>query len=170
MGILLAVALVCVLPLTLAAQSGQSGWQPGPRSLGLEPSQANQSVRLTSTQDLAVIGVKPTAELSFAINQGLHINSHTPHSKFLIPTSLTLHAPAGVQIAAIDYPTGKDYHFQFDPKEPVSVYTGSFAILLHLAAKPGRYRLEGGLRYQACDNRACNPPRTLPLTLNVTAK
>lgn len=174
--ILLAAALACALPLTIAPMAAQSAaWQPGPQSLGpqslgLGPSQANQSVQLTSGHDLAVAGARPTAELTFAINQGLHINSHTPHSKFLIPTRLTLHAPTGVQIAAIDYPSGKDYRFQFDPKNPVSVYTGNFSVLVHLAARPGRYRLEGGLRYQACDARACNPPKTLPLTLSVTAK
>jgi hypothetical protein len=36
------------------------------------------------------------------------------------------------------------------------------------APKPGEGTLNGVLRYQACDNAACFPPRTLPVRVAVT--
>lgn len=130
---------------------------------------------MVSSPELSVQAEAPqrdrqNLELRFTIQDGLHINSHTPHSRYLIPTTLTLDAPAGVRIARIDYPQGVDYHFHFSPKEALSVYTGTFSVLVQVHAKTGRHTVHGRLHYQACDDRTCNPPKTLPLTLDVTAK
>lgn len=163
-----AVLLVggCALPLL-----AQSAWQPSHQGLGFAQSQGKQSVQLVSSAELKIPTGKPQSQqLSFLIATGLHINSHTPKSHFLIPTTLTLDAPAGVQVAGIEYPAGVDYHFEFAPKDPLSVYTGQFGVLVYVHAKPGHYTLHGQLHYQACDNRACNPPKTLPLTLDVVAE
>ncbi len=35
-------------------------------------------------------------------------------------------------------------------------------------APQGPVRMRGELRYQACNDRACFPPKTLPVTLDVT--
>lgn len=159
------VAAACSVSLL-----AQSAWQPSHQGIGFAQAPAKQSVQLVSSTELKVPAHKPAQQqLSFLINTGLHINSHTPRSQFLVPTTLTLDAPAGVHIAGMDFPPGVDYHFAFAPKDALSVYTGQFAVLVALHAKPGRYTLHGQLHYQACDNRACNPPKTLPLTLDVVA-
>ncbi len=157
---------ICALPLL-----AQSGWQPEHRGIGFTSAQGKQSVELVSPADLEISRARPQGQqLRFAIDTGLHINSHVPNSSFLIPTRLTLDAPANVQIASIEYPPGVDYHFAFAPQDALSVYTGEFAVKVQLHAKPGHYVLHGQLKYQACDNRACNPPKTLPITLNLTAR
>ncbi|MHB8301600.1 MAG: protein-disulfide reductase DsbD domain-containing protein [Acidobacteriaceae bacterium] len=149
----------------------QSAWQPAHHGIGFGQPQPKQSVQLASSSELTTDVTRPAAQrLEFSIDPGMHINSHTPKSHFLIPTTLTLDAPVGVEVAKVDYPQGVDYHFDFAPKDALSVYTGQFAVMVHLHAKPGHYTIHGQLRYQACDSRACNPPRTLPLTLDVTAK
>ena len=129
---------------------------------------------MVSSPQLTVKATSPAAapkvvEVRFTIQQGLHINSHMPHSEFLIPTTLTLEKTPGVEIAKIDYPQGVDYHFQFSPKDALSVYTGEFAVGVRLHARPGHYAVHGQLHYQACDNKVCNPPQTLPVQLDVTA-
>jgi hypothetical protein len=154
---------------------GQSGWQPGPRGIGFGAPRSKQWVQMVSSPQVTVKATLPAAalkdvELRFTIQQGLHINSHTPHSEFLIPTTLTLEKTPGVEIAKIDYPQGVDYHFQFSPKDALSVYTGEFDLGVRLHARPGHYAVRGQLHYQACDNKACNPPQSLPVQLDVTAR
>jgi hypothetical protein len=162
----LAVGIACS-----ALAIAQTTWQPGPRGIGFGQPKSNQWVQMISSPDLAVNSAKRQGvALQFSIDNGLHINSHTPHSQFLIPTALTLDKTPGVEIAQVEYPQGIDYHFQFSPKDALSVYTGQFGVLVRLHAHPGHYVLHGQLRYQACDNRACNPPQTLPLKLDLTAK
>jgi hypothetical protein len=76
----------------------------------------------------------------------------------------------GVEVAQFDYPQGVDYHFQFSPKDALSVYTGEFAVVVRLHARAGHYAVHGQLHYQACDNKACNPPQTLPVQMDITAQ
>lgn len=130
---------------------------------------------MISSPQVAVKATPPVAapkdvELRFTVQQGLHINSHSPHSEFLIPTTLTLEKTPGVEIAQVYYPPGVDYHFEFSPKDALSVYTGEFAVVVRLHARAGHYAMRGQLHYQACDNKACNPPQTLPVQLDVTAR
>ncbi len=162
---------LCWLPTAMA----QSAWQPGHAGIGFAQPHAKQWVQLVSSPELTVKASKQarnqqTVELRFVIQTGLHINSHTPHSQFLIPTTLTLDQPTGLKIAKVEYPQGVDYRFRFSPKDAVSVYTGEFGVLVQVRASPGQHTLHGELHYQACDDRTCNPPRTLPLTLNLAAR
>ena len=171
-------AIVLVLAagvLCAGASVGQSGWQPRPRGIGFGEPKSKQWVQMVSPQQVAIKATSPATaprnlELRFSIEQGLHINSHTPHSEFLIPTTLTLEKTPGVEIAQLDYPPGVDYHFQFSPKDALSVYTGDFDVIVRLHARAGHYVMHGQLHYQACDNKACNPPRTLPVQLDVIAR
>lgn len=170
----LGLAFACAA-VAIPSVMAQSTWQPGHAGIGFAPPQGKQWVQMVSSPDLAVkvgkrVRSQQSVELRFVIQSGLHINSHTPRSRFLIPTTLTLNQPAGVEIANIKYPSGVDYHFHFSPKDALSVYTGEFGVLVHIHARPGNYALHGQLHYQACDDRTCNPPKTLPITLNVTAE
>lgn len=164
--IVLGLALASAIPAT-----AQTAWQPGHAGIGFGQQQDKQWVRMVSSPVFDVkAGGKEDVELRFAIQSGLHINSHTPHSRWLIPTVLTLDHPAGVEIAKAEYPQGVDYHFDFSPKDAVSVYTGEFSVRVLIHARPGHYALHGHLHYQACDDRTCNPPKTLPVTLNLAAR
>lgn len=167
---MLAAGMACA-----TAMMAQSDWQPSPRGIGFGQPKSRQWVQMVSSPQIAVKAAAPAndpkdVELRFTIQDGLHINSHTPHSHFLIPTTLTLDPTTGVRIAQVEYPKGVDYHFQFSPKDALSVYTGDFALLVGVHARAGHYTLLGQLHYQACDDRTCNPPQTLPLRLDVTAK
>lgn len=169
MVLTLAAGIACA-----GASLGQLAWQPAPRGIGFGAPKSKQWVQMVSSPQLAVKATSPASaakqiELRFTIQEGLHINSHTPHSEFLIPTTLTLEKTPGVEVAQVDYPQGVDYHFQFSPKDALSVYTGEFAVVVRLHAHAGHYAMRGQLHYQACDNKACNPPQTLPVQLDVTA-
>jgi hypothetical protein len=109
-------------------------------------------------------------DLHFRVADGLHINSHAPTDKTLIPTRLAVVEVQGLNVTAVDFPPGTQYAPQFAPREKLSVYTGEFILHAHLTAQPGEHLLEGGLRYQACDANACLPPRTIPVSITVVAQ
>jgi len=109
-------------------------------------------------------------DLHFRVADGLHINSHAPTDKSLIPTRLAVVEVQGLNVTAVDFPAGTQYAPQFAPREKLSVYAGEFVLHAHLTAQPGEHLLEGGLRYQACDANSCLPPRTIPVSITVVAQ
>jgi hypothetical protein len=109
-------------------------------------------------------------DLHFRVADGLHINSHAPTDKSLIPTRLAVAEVQGLNVTAVDFPAGTQYAPQFAPREKLSVYTGEFVLHAHLTAQPGEHLLEGGLRYQACDANSCLPPHTIPVSVTVVAQ
>ncbi len=116
-------------------------------------------------------GSKGAAELRFRIGGGFHVNSNTPTEDYLIPTALLLDAPTDIIIGRITYPPGELRSLPFAPSEKLSVYSGEFTLSVELRALssvlPGRYAVHGALKYQACDNAACYPPKRLPVSFDV---
>ena len=81
-------------------------------------------------------------DLHFRVADGLHINSHAPTDKTLIPTRLAVVEVQGLNVTAVDFPAGTQYAPQFAPREKLSVYTGEFVLHAHLTAQPGEHLLE----------------------------
>lgn len=109
--------------------------------------------------------------LYFRVARGYHINSNTPKSEFLIPTALKMDPPTDIVLGKISYPQGQDLSFPFSPDEKLSVYSGDFTVNISIhplhSVVPGKYVMHGLLRYQACDNAQCFPPKNLPVTVNL---
>lgn len=116
-------------------------------------------------------GQAGTVDLQFRVGSGFHINSNTPKSDFLIPTTLKLDTPTDIVVGRITYPAGTDASFPFAPDEKLSVYSGDFEVSVKVrplaSVIPGKYAFHGTLRYQACDNAACYPPKTTPVNFEV---
>jgi hypothetical protein len=108
--------------------------------------------------------------LHFRIKQDLHINSHKPHDQYLIPTEFSIPESSGVRLAAAVYPDGSDFTLPADPSEKLSVYTGEFTIQTKMVAAAGDHLVEAKLRYQACDQNACMPPKTITVPIDVIGK
>jgi hypothetical protein len=134
---------------------------------GAAPSVVMAPVPLTTTPRAA----QTTVDLNFRVNSGFHINSNAPKSEFLIPTSLKFDLPTDIILGKIGYPAGEELSFPFSPDEKLSVYSGDFTIGLAVhplaSVVPGKYIMHGVLRYQACDNAACYPPKNLPVSFEV---
>lgn len=141
--------------------------------MGIDPpGQPKTHVQLVdSPMILAEAGKATTFEFKFRVSNGLHINSNAPRSSYLIPTKLELAVPPELGTVKINYPEGKDFVFAFAPGEKLNVYSGEFSITTALAlaktAKPGNETIKGELTYQACNDRACFPPKKLPVRFNV---
>ena len=151
-------APVCLLALFSGAAFAQSGRAP---SVTIAPIPLVTATRTEQTM----------VNLNFRVAHGFHINSNTPKSEFLIPTNLKMDLPTDIVLGKIAYPPGEDVSFPFAPDEALNVYTGDFTIAVAVhplhSVVPGKYVMHGVLRYQACDNAQCFPPKTLPVSFDV---
>lgn len=116
-------------------------------------------------------GHSAPVQFTFHVQDPYHINSSQPLTEELIPTQLHFSLPPEVAFGKLQYPAGKLMSFPFDPSTKLSVYSGDFVIkgvvLAPGQASSGTYTIHGELKYQACDNNACYPPKKLPFTFNV---
>jgi hypothetical protein len=161
------LALIAALCLSATAAFAQdfSG------SSSAESKAAKGMVSYLFPEQVSIPAQKSTeVDLHFRVADGLHINSHTPREKSLIATSLAVAGTSALKVTSVEFPTGVDYAFAFEPSEKLSVYTGDFTLKAHLTAPAGSYLLQGLLRYQACDSRSCYPPKTIPVAVDVIAK
>jgi hypothetical protein len=118
-----------------------------------------------------VQGRSASVPISFRVAPGYHINSNRPKSEFLIPTVLKIDATTDIAITKTTYPEGKDMSFAFSADEKLNVYTGDFQVDVRVRplhdVPSGKYAVRGKLKYQACDNAACYPPKQLPVLFDV---
>jgi Disulphide bond corrector protein DsbC len=129
-----------------------------------------QYVSYEAEEQAVKAGKRIVVEMRFRVMDGFHVNSHTPKSELLIPTVVKLDPADGVRAEPAQYPAGMEYSFSFEPGEKLDVYTGEFTVKVPVTAAAGSHTVNGTLHYQACDNAACYPPKTLPVQLVVTAK
>lgn len=129
---------------------------------------AAQTPQILSIQDPQKVIVPRNGEvrvvLKANLRPGYHANSDRPTESYLIPLRLTWDAGAPLQVIEILYPEPKLEKFEFTDK-PISVLDGDFEIVTRFrrapGAMPGPAFLAGKLRYQACNDRMCFPPRTV---------
>lgn len=162
-------AMILAVALAPGAALGQAG-----RSLidGVERNAPKaESVRFLYPEQLTIpAGKSSTVELRFLVAPGVHINSHTPGGKFLIPTILSIPAGEGVRLEEAVYPPGAEFRPPLDPKTRLSVYAGEFTIRARLVAAAGDHLVEARLHFQACESNTCTPPRTIPVAMDVIGK
>jgi hypothetical protein len=130
------------------------------------------NVTIAPVDTVAVAPGKTAAvKIDCRVKQGFHINSNKPNSELLIPTEFKFSLPTELIIAGAEYPAGQQITFPFMPNEPLSVYSGDFEVQAKVRAsqhlRPGTYRVHAQLRYQACNDRQCFPPKTQPVDFDV---
>ena len=160
MKTLVAGALLALAPI-LAQELGSTG-QP--------PARSRQYVTYASEPQVVTAGKRSMLELHFRVQEGFHVNSHTPKSDLLLPTLLESEPQGGVMVTEAIFPAGSSYSFDFDPKEKLDVYQGAFTVQLPVVAAAGQHELRGSLKYQACDHAACYPPRSLLISVEFVSK
>jgi DsbC/DsbD-like thiol-disulfide interchange protein len=121
---------------------------------------------------VTIQGAKPAvAQVRFRVRDGFHVNSNKPNSDLLIPTEIVLTAIPEVRAGKPEYPAGHDFALTFSPNEKLSVYSGDVTVPIPVTAnkpmRPGSYVLKGELKYQACDDRSCFPPKSILLEIPV---
>lgn len=160
-GALIAMVVLALAPAIAAQQDPLVG---NPNRHAAKP----PAVTYLYPEQITLPAGKPTkVDLHFRIAAGLHINSHIPSEEELIPTTLSIPDGSGVRLEAAVYPPGTDFILPLDGKTKLSVYTGEFSIQARVVAVAGNHLVEAHLRYQACDNNVCMPPKTITAPIDV---
>src|SRR3984893_10355352 len=116
-------------------------------------------------------GKAGTVDLQFRVASGFHVNSNTPKQDYLIPTNLKLDAPTDIIVGRVTYSPGADMSLPFAPDDKLKLYSEavdlSVTVRRLVSVPAGKYSFRGELKYQACDNAACYPPKRLPVEFEV---
>jgi DsbC/DsbD-like thiol-disulfide interchange protein len=133
------------------------------------PTQA-QTVTGSLGNGTVVRGKAARGTIQMTIPGGLHVNSNRPSSEYAIPTVVTL-SVTGARAGNVIYPKGKNRKFQFS-ENPINVYEGRvrfpFTVMVPAKGRGNVVRVRATVRYQACTDEVCYPPRTK--TVTVTAR
>ncbi|HWQ54859.1 MAG TPA: protein-disulfide reductase DsbD domain-containing protein [Bryobacteraceae bacterium] len=112
-------------------------------------------------------GATAQSRVTVLLGAGYHVNSNTPSEDYLIPLRLTW-TPGALVASEVTYPKPVMEKYSFSPK-PISVFTGKFDVTTVFkvapGASPGPGVMAGKLRYQACNDKACFPPKTVEVRL-----
>ena len=139
-------------------------------SLDAPAPKVKQHVMYVAEAQTVAANKRGVLELKFRVEDGFHVNSHTPKSELQIPTSVSFDIAENVKLATAVYPAGQEFSFAFDPSEKLDVYSNEFVVKVPVIAAAGEHELKGELKYQACDHAACYPPRSLPVDVVFQAK
>ena len=152
-AIFLSAVFVCLAAQVVSAQA------PG-QVVRAKVIMASQVARPNAVVRAAVVA---------SVEPGYHINDHHPTLDYLIPTEVKVDPSKQVTVMDITYPRGEGRKFAF-ADAPLSVYEGTIrvdvALQVERGAPPGDYKIMGRFAYQACNDHACLPPASVPLTFS----
>ena len=117
----------------------------------------------------AKVGTTVEAKLQLQVRSGYHVQSNTPSDPYLIALKLTWNA-GPLESAGVVYPKPQMEKYSFSDK-PLSVFSGNFDVdtkfKVPANATPGPTAVTGKLRYHACNDNMCLPPKTVDVKLQV---
>ena len=107
-----------------------------------------------------------------SIPSGLHVNSNRPASQYAIPTTVRLTAQ-GARVNGPTFPRGANRKFQFS-ESTINVYEGTvrfpFTVTVPAGFRGDTVRVRAVVRYQACTDEVCYPPRSKEVTLTARVR
>ncbi len=103
----------------------------------------------------------------------LHANSNKPKSEYLIPTTVKPTAVEGIKLGPVNYPEGHDRKFGFS-ENMLNVYEGKVEFTFDVTPleefRGDKVSIEVAVRYQACNDEVCFPPKTKRVNLVAVLK
>jgi len=126
--------------------------------------------------------VAPGTRFSLVLDNtpGPKIHVYAPTVKGYKPIALNLAAQSGLVLREAHYPAAEEYFFE-PLQEHVPVYQRPFRVVQDVMIDPSRagqaalvgkthLTITGILNYQACDDRICYMPQSVPLTWTVALR
>jgi hypothetical protein len=137
-------------------------------------------LELTSyaTDQVAALGTHFSLVLDVRPASRVHV--YAPGTLGYKPVRLVLNAQPGVVVRAAQFPESEDYFFK-PLNEHVPVYQRPFRIVQDLMLDPSRdgsaalkdvttLTITGTFEYQACDDKVCFAPQSIPLSWSIGVK
>lgn len=107
-----------------------------------------------------------------SIPSDLHVNSRNPRGKYAIPTTVTVTSDKA-RLSAVRYPSGKTKKFSFS-NDPINVYEGRVSFTFNVAVPASfegkRIRVRAVVKYQACNDEVCFPPKSKEVVMVASVK
>lgn len=158
-----AVAILLAAPVT--------GQQPPVRPVLLDIASHLSAERVNA-------GERFTVTLDLAPAPRIHV--YAPTVVNYKPVAFTVRPQPGLIVRGVSYPPSEKY-FYAPLKETIDVYQKPFHVVQELAldgssagraARKGASTItfQGVFSYQACDDKVCFPPRTVPMTWTIAVK
>ena len=151
----------------------------------LDPSKTGQSITTDHLQVATYVSdevVTPGSEFSLVFEiiprRGIHVYAPGDHKYKII--RVTLQPNPRLVVRPLDYPSSETYVFA-PLKERVQVFQQPFKLVQRLAlstapqhraalAKMDTMTIRGTLDYQACDDRVCFLPQSVPVSYTVRVR
>jgi len=134
---------------------------------------AQNSTQYVSVGELSKVagkrGSAVQAKIPVTVKDGYHVNSNKPSEEYLIPLSLTWTSTGALEGGTVTYPKPAMQVFEFSEGKPISVYVGNIELVANFkvgaSAPAGPGIATGKLKYQACSNKACYPPKSIDVNV-----
>lgn len=117
-------------------------------------------------QNAATAGGQLALAIEVKLDAPWHINANPATPDFAIPTELRTFDNSPLMLKNVHYPPGKEFRLE-GIQEALSVYEGTVVIRGHVqipATAQGQQAIELELRYQACNDQTCLPPKRIRLS------
>lgn len=167
-----AVASLLLLAFTLAPPAARA---QDPSGAEEDIPEAASLVRAAGDAVEIPAGGHATADVRLEIQAGWHVNANPPALDYLIPTEVRLAGVTGIRVGRPVYPSPHKAKLAFEESE-LLVYDGEALVRVPIAVTaeitPGRYVLQGQVRFQSCNDQVCLAPAVVPfhLAVNVTPR
>lgn len=121
-------------------------------------------ISTSAGDDVVHIGQRIVLAVDIDLPKGMHV--YAPGVKGYIPIDLSIAESPSFSVHDAVYPESKKLTFKAI-HETLPVYSGQTRVLRDITiakgVQPGELTVEGKFRYQACDDRQCFLPETVPL-------
>lgn len=130
------------------------------------------------TDRIAAPGTHFSVVLDVVPGKGVHV--YAPDASGYRPIALTVQRQANLVVRAAQFPKPEDYFFK-PLKEHVPVFSKPFRLIQDLALDSSRaaeaalkdittMTIAASLEYQACDDKVCFSPQSVPLSWTIDVK
>jgi DsbC/DsbD-like thiol-disulfide interchange protein len=131
---------------------------------------------LTASDAVAAVGHRVTLRVQVMPGPKMHV--YAPGQKGYIPITLTLKPDPAFKSYPVRFPASTTYHYK-PLNETVQVYSAPFTLTQDITialtqdvrarAKQGEVlTIAGEVEYQACDDKVCYRPETIPVQWKIT--
>jgi DsbC/DsbD-like thiol-disulfide interchange protein len=119
------------------------------------------------------VGETAEARVFVRIRPGFHVQANPAAEDFLVPLAVEIRERPPVRVGRPVYPAGRPHRLR-GASRGLLTYEGTVTVSVPVRAESqgeaGRdeaFVVSGSLRYQACDDRVCLRPSTVPFRLAV---
>ncbi len=161
----------------LVTLSGYGASAQSTPSASASPSIDTPHLAISSSATPVAAGGRSTLTVDVAPKPAIHV--YAPAEKDAIPITLTLAPEEGVKAQPPVFPVAEKFFFaplkltQLVYSKPFRItqqVTVSPAVAQHARETGGTLVVKGTLRYQACDDKVCYMPKSVPLSWTLSLK